>query len=212
MGREERSTETEERIFEAALKVFGQKGKEGARMQEIADEAGINKAMLHYYFRSKDRLYEEVFGFVMRRFLGSFAQALRHADTFEEMLRAFIDTYIDFVAENLSVVRLMVNENLSGGPVMVKHIRAFVETSEYAPPRFFAVRVQEAVRRGEIRPVDPLQLLLTVVAGCAFPFLITPILNLLNPEAAQNRPAFLAARKAHLFDVIYHGLRPAPPA
>ena len=55
------SSETEKRILQAATEVFLQKGMGGARMQEIADKAGINKAMLHYYFRSKDRLYEQVF-------------------------------------------------------------------------------------------------------------------------------------------------------
>ncbi|MFA5669361.1 MAG: helix-turn-helix domain-containing protein [Balneolaceae bacterium] len=53
--------ETEERIFEAAQHVFQLRGYEGARMQEIADEAGINKSMLHYYFRNKSALFQEVF-------------------------------------------------------------------------------------------------------------------------------------------------------
>ena len=63
--------ETENSIFEAALDVFSRKGKDGARMQEIADAAGINKAMLHYYFRSKDLLYESVFGHVARHFFSA---------------------------------------------------------------------------------------------------------------------------------------------
>ena len=54
-------TNTEELIFESAIKIFHSKGLAGARMQEIADEAGINKAMLHYYFRSKLLLFEAVF-------------------------------------------------------------------------------------------------------------------------------------------------------
>jgi len=55
---------TEDKIVEAAKKVFIQKGMDGARMQQIADEAGINKALLHYYFRTKNKLFEKIFSFV----------------------------------------------------------------------------------------------------------------------------------------------------
>ena len=54
-------TQTEKKIIEAATTVFSEKGKDGARMQEIADTAGINKALLHYYFRSKNKLFKIVF-------------------------------------------------------------------------------------------------------------------------------------------------------
>ncbi len=72
-------SDTERQIFDAALQVFARKGKDGARMQAIADRADINKAMLHYYFRSKDKLYEQVFAFTMRRFMASFGASLREA-------------------------------------------------------------------------------------------------------------------------------------
>ncbi|MCB0293033.1 MAG: helix-turn-helix transcriptional regulator, partial [Calditrichaeota bacterium] len=64
------SSETERKIVEAASTVFLEKGKTGARMQAIADRAGINKALLHYYFRSKDRLYQEVFERQVETFVG----------------------------------------------------------------------------------------------------------------------------------------------
>jgi len=115
-------SETEERIFEAALTVFARKGKDGARMQEIADEAAINKAMLHYYFRSKDQLYEAVFDYVFRRFMESFSAALQETATFEEMLRLFISAYIDKVRSNRRAVRLMVNEQLAGGGVLQQRL------------------------------------------------------------------------------------------
>lgn len=61
-------TVTERKILEAAKRVFGRKGLDGARMQEIADEAGLNKALLHYYFRSKDNLFRAVFREVFQSF------------------------------------------------------------------------------------------------------------------------------------------------
>lgn len=200
----------EVQIFEAALKCFARKGKDGARMQEIADEAGINKAMLHYYFRSKDRLYHAVVGYVMRQFLASLEGPLRGADTFRETLRRFIDAYMDFVAGHPDVLKLLISENLSGGEVMGEHVRALVEASDAAPPRLFAARIAEAVARGEIRPVNPLQMLLTTVSGCVLPFLMMPTLRVFAPGAVTRREAFLEARKDHLFEVLYEGLRPHP--
>lgn len=203
-------TETEVQIFEAALQLFSRKGKDGARMQEIADEAGINKAMLHYYFRSKDKLYYEVVAYVMRRFLASFGETLRDASTFADTLRLFIEAYIDFVAAHPHILRLLVMENLSGGSVMGTHIRTLMEVSELAPPRLFASRMAEAVARGEIRPMDPFQTLLTTISGCVLPILVAPTFRAILPDATQDTRALLEARKKHLFDLIYNGLRAHP--
>lgn len=205
-------SETEVQIFEAALKAFAHRGRDGARMQEIADAAGINKAMLHYYFRSKDRLYEEVVGYVMRRFLGAFGEAMREAETFGDTLRVFVEMYIDIIGRNPDVFRLIAHENLAGGQVMGRHIRRVVETVEIAPPRLLARRIAEAVERGEIRPVDPTQMLLTIVSACIMPFLVRPLVNGFNPDAVRDWDAFMEARKQHVFETLYDGLRVRPPA
>ena len=75
MGSKEFSTE--QTILQAAKKVFIQKGMEGARMQEIADEAGINKALLHYYFRSKDKLFEAIFQDAILKFIPDMMEMLQ---------------------------------------------------------------------------------------------------------------------------------------
>lgn len=198
----------EEKIFEAALAVFARKGRDGARMQEIADAAGLNKALLHYYFRSKDQLYGAVFAYVHRRFMQSFEHAMEGAQPFADVLHAFIDGYVDFIADHLDVMRLMVSEQLAGGAVLREQMAGMAAAD--APPRRFVERAAEAVRHGEIRPVDPFQLLLTVVSGCVFFFIAFPMVTLLHPDAATHREAFIAARKTHLFDLIYHGLQPRP--
>ncbi len=203
-------TETEERIFEAALHVFARKGKDGARMQEIADAAGINKAMLHYYFRSKDKLYEAVFAFVFRRFMLSIGEAIRDAATFEQTLHAFIDGYIESIKDNLDVVRLMVNENLSGGHVMGGRLKEAMMSMELAPPRLFVEKLTAAIAGGEVRPVDPKQTLLSVISCCLFFFITLPTVCIMNPEAEQNLEAFIEHRKAHIFDLVYCGLKPRP--
>src|ERR1700761_5241380 len=91
---------TENQIFEAALKVFQKKGLAGARMQEIADEAGINKSMLHYYFRSKEQLFAEVFMRSFKRFVGGNYPILNAQNTWEEKIPLIIDNYATVLANN----------------------------------------------------------------------------------------------------------------
>ena len=201
-------SETEERIFEAALQAFARKGKDGARMQEIADAAGINKALLHYYFRSKDKLYEAVFAFVFRRFMLSIGESIRDAATFEQTLHAFIDGYIDSIRDNLDVVRLMVNENLSGGHMMGEGLKETLLSMELAPPRLFVEKLTAAMAGGEVRPIDPKQTLLSVISCCIFFFITLPTVCILNPEVQDDLDAFIEQRKAHIFDLIYSGLKP----
>lgn len=207
----EQSTETEERIFEAALAVFSSKGKDGARMQAIADAAGINKAMLHYYFRSKDRLYEAVFDHVFLQFMGALREAVQDVSSVQTMLRLFIDRYITFLQQHPAVMRLMVLENLAGAPVVGPRMEAYMRDLEQAPPRLFMAKMQAAAAAGEIRPVDPFQTFMTLIGASVFFFLAQPTLAALNPSLAAHPEAAVEARKQHLFDLVYYGLEPHAP-
>jgi TetR/AcrR family transcriptional regulator len=200
-------SETERDIFDAALQVFAREGRHGARMQTIADAADINKAMLHYYFRDKETLYEEVFAHTMRRFMASFGESLKEAPTFEETLRTFIDGYVDFVQSDEAAMRLMVQENLAGGSLLGEHLRDATESDE-APPQILVKTIATAVQAGEIRSVDPQHTVLSVVSTCLFFFVAQPTVEIMHPTAGDDWDAFVAERKDHLFDLIYHGLAP----
>ncbi len=201
------STEAETRIFDAALAAFAARGREGARMQEIADAAQVNKAMLHYYFRSKDALYAHVFGVVIGQFARSFEKSLTTSGSFADTLHAFIDTYLDFLATHPDVPRLMMSEMLAGAPVARARMAELRERGTFIDTLFLQ-RVDEAVGRGEIRPVAGEHLLLTLLAACIFPFLARPLVEIVVPQAAQDPAAFRAARKAEIFRLIHDGLRP----
>lgn len=205
MGKQEEKAETEARIFRAALDVFAIKGKDGARMQEIADLAGINKAMLHYYYRSKEKLYEAVFEYVFNRFSVREIQAtLEDAKTFRETLRAFVDGFIETHQKDPAVMRLMVNENLAGGSTMGRIISKAAHES--SAPSLFVRKTMEAVERGEIRDVDPHHLLLTTISSCLFFLIWEPTIKIKYPPANADWQGFVAMRKQHIFELLYHGL------
>ena len=201
-------TETEQDILAAALHVFAQKGMDGARMQEIADRAGVNKALLHYYFRNKAGLYDAVFGYVLRKFLKVFASAVEAESDFPAVLRGFIEAYTDFVARNPDSGRLILNDLLAGAPVLRPRLRAAVAADPQTPPAVFAASMRRAQASGTLREVDPIQTLLTAVSSCVFFFAISPIVEEVFPERLEHRAIFLARRKEHVFDVLMNGLLP----
>ena len=105
---------SEEKILNAAQSVFIQKGMDGARMQEIADEAGINKALLHYYFRTKQKLFEAILKKVFSNILPNLMDMVHSDLPIEEKLGIFIENYIDLLMENPYLPNFILKENHLG--------------------------------------------------------------------------------------------------
>ncbi len=205
------TADSEARIFDAALEVFARKGRDGARMQEIADRAGINRALLHYYFRTKDHLYDEVSAHLFRQFQESLDAALDPDLPFPDMLRAFVDHYVDYIRGHQDMLRLVVTENVSGEERLGARL-ADAHATETSPQRRLEDALRAAIDAGEIRRVDPRQTILTIVSACAFFLLMKPTVLALNPEARTDFDAFVEDRKRHVFELVYGGLRPPEEA
>lgn len=198
---------TEQKIFDAALEVFARKGRDGARMQEIADHAEINRALLHYYFRSKSQLYEAVFAHGFGQFMSGISQSLRTEKTFEDTLRTFVHGYIDYIHGHQDMARLMLNECLCGGPILETYLSAAIEKRDEMPGLMMEDRLRAAIEAGEIRPVDPQHTMLTIVSACLFPFVALPTVRIFHPEAVDDFDAFVEARKRQVVDLLLSGLR-----
>ncbi|WP_420438186.1 TetR/AcrR family transcriptional regulator [Candidatus Palauibacter sp.] len=200
--------DTEQRIFDAALTVFARKGRDGARLQEIADHAGINRALLHYYFRTKNQLYEAVFEHGCRQFMTGLSQSLRAEQGFEDSLRTFVYGYIDYIYEHQEMARLMLNECLCGGGVLERHLTAAIAAREEVPGLLLEDRLRSAMEAGEIRDVDLRHTLLTIISACLFPFVALPTVRLFHSRAVEDFDRFVQERKSHIVDLLLEGLRP----
>jgi TetR/AcrR family transcriptional regulator len=117
---------TEEKIFEAATDVFVEKGMDGARMQDIATLAGINKALLHYYFRTKDQLFSKVFEKIAKRMFSKFAPVFDENLTLEEKIRFFFNAHISFMKDNPRLPGFILNE-LNRNPARIKKLLSTIE-------------------------------------------------------------------------------------
>ena len=162
---------TEALILEAAQAVFLEKGLAGARMQEIADRAGINKALLHYYFRSKEKLSELIINRAVGALLPRLMTILETDIDLFEKIRRLVGEYVLFISQNSFLPLFIVNE-VNRNPQFF-----FKMAVQDQKPHFdkFRQQVADAVAQGRIRPISSAQLLMNLMSLVIFPFLGKPV-------------------------------------
>lgn len=194
---------TEQKILEAAKDVFVRKGLEGARMQEIADEAHINKALLHYYFRSKDKLFEAVFRETFFKLLPNVIDLIQSDNSLFEKIRLFVENYINIINENPLLPSFVLHE-LSRNPQRVVDMIK----SSGINPLIFVQQIQDEIEKGTIVPVNPLHFLVNMLAMCIFPFVAKPILQgVIFQDDKQHYDAFIQERKTEVADFIINSIK-----
>jgi AcrR family transcriptional regulator len=176
---------TEEKIFEAAKKVFVSKGMYGARMQDIADEAGINKALLHYYFRSKQKLFEMIFTAAAQKLFPKINFIFESDMPLFEKIEHFTEEYITVMSENPYLPLFVLNE-ISQDP---KTFLNKIWGSQNLPrPKKFLEQIEKEVKRRTIKRIEPLELLMNLISMTIFPFVAKPMFQYnLSLNEAQYR-------------------------
>jgi len=199
---------TEERIFRAAMALFIKKGKHGAKMQEIADQAQINKAMLHYYFRSKEKLFAHVFETVAGKVFGSLHTLFKDEVPFSVSLRLFIDNYISMLNSNPHILMFILREIGEGGETALNTIDDMLKKGAFKLPDAFVKAADNAVQKKEIKAVNGIQLMLSVIGAANYFFFAEPMIRgLLESNKSYNRKEFLEQRKHDIFDLVYNGIK-----
>jgi len=204
----EYSSETEQKIIRAATDIFLQKGKDGARMQEIAREAGINQALLHYYFRSKEKLYRQVFVSEVREFMDAIFHSMVETDDIAEFIRSFIYRYIDQLAQNPQVIRFILWEIERGGSLFAEVFQEIIAQNPRKSPPFFIRKLNDAIQQGKIRKLDPFHLIFSIIGMCIYVFLARPLIQQIFPEINFTSPEFIEKRKEEVFNLVWNGIKP----
>jgi len=165
---------TEEKILDAARKIFVQQGMMGARMQDIADEAGINKALLHYYFKNKEQLFEMIFKQASIRLFPRINQIFNSDDPLFVKIESFCAEYIDVVMENPYLPLFVLNEIHRDTELFIQKIWG---ESNRPNPLKLLMQIEEEVQKGTIRRVNPMHLLMNMISMTMFPFVARPMLQ-----------------------------------
>ncbi len=189
--------DTERKILEAARKVFISKGMHGARMQEIADEAGINKTLLHYYFRSKDKLFQAIFRETFQELMPKAMGIFQEEGTFEDKLRLFVSNYIDTISKNHFLPVFVFNEINQNPEMLTEFVDALKPLQQVV-----AAELQKMVTSGEYRPINPIQFISSVMAMTLFPFLVKPLLANAFAMSEEQFKAFLEDRKVLIPEIM----------
>jgi AcrR family transcriptional regulator len=195
---------TEQRIFEAAKQVFLEQGTARARMEDIADEAGINKAMVHYYFRSKDRLSEAVFREAAGHLMPRIVELITADRPLDQKVEAIIQEYLDFLSENPHLPGFVIYE-INYHPERAQQFIRSMGPPDWGPLRR---QIEQRVEEGTLRPIGVEQFVVNLVALCVFPFVARPMVELLFGLEGEAFEAFIAQRKEELPAFFLNALRP----
>jgi AcrR family transcriptional regulator len=195
--------DTEGKILGAAKKVFEQKGMDGARMQEIANEAGINKAMLHYYYRNKQKLFEAVFKSAFSILAPQLNKILNDDTSIEEKIKSFTDNYIYFFKKHPYLPNFVIQES-NRNPVFFEKIQ---QINGFPSLEKFKKQVASEVEQGLLRPIDGEQLFVSIISLNIFPFVASPLIKGILKLDDESFEQLMENRKTAVSDLIIHSIK-----
>ena len=173
MATKNKSKDTEGQILDAAKGIFQKKGMDGARMQEIADEAGINKAMLHYYYRSKQLLFEAVFSNAFSLLAPQLDKILNDNSSIEDKIKNFTHSYISFISKHPYLPTFIIHE-MNRNPRFFEKIQ---ENNAFPSLDKFNNQIATEVEKGFLKPIDGKQLFINIISLNIFPFMASTLLK-----------------------------------
>ena len=194
---------TEAEILIAAKAVFQEKGMDGARMQEIADKAKINKALLHYYYRSKQLLFEAVFKSAFSLLAPQLNKILNDESDLFTKIREFTNNYVAFVIEHPYLPNFVIQE-LNKNPEFLLALQA---SENFPSTEKFKIQVDLAVQQKIIKPIEAEQLFINIMSLNAFPFIGQPLLTALISTNKENYNIMMDKRKTEVAEFIINAIK-----
>lgn len=198
---------TEQVILETAENLFLEKGFAMTSTTEIAKIIGCNQALVHYYFRTKDRLFEAVFEKNASMFIAAFLNGLDENISFEEKVRRKIETQYDILRANPQMPFLFYNE-LNTNPARLNLLK---EKIGDLPKLFFAkleIELKVEIEKGSIRPMTGMDLMLTILSLNLVLFLASPVLRVITGMSVTDFQILVENRKRENVTIILKSLRP----
>ncbi len=194
---------TELKILEAAKEEFILKGFDGARMQHIAEKAGINKALLHYYFRSKENLFKGIFNNALAEFVPKIMMTFQSEISFNEKIQLFINGYIDLFIKNPHLPIFVINE-MHRNPQMLPEILK----AQGVKPEIIIQTISKELKKRKIKHYNPIHLMVNVLSMCIFPFAAAPIIKgIFFTGNDKDFRQFIEERKKYIFEFVENALK-----
>jgi len=200
----ENDKQTEAKIFEAATEVFIEKGMDGTRMQHIADRAGINKSLLHYYYRTKDRLFEAVFEKIADQLFKRFAPVLDEKLSLEDKIRFFYREHIEFLKKNPRLPAFVLNE-INRNPERVRKLIRNIDIEKMSST--LENQHKDELRRYNIDRGKIPQLMTSIASLSVFPFAARGIFEAIFEKMDISFNDYLEERKEYVAEFVIRAIR-----
>lgn len=201
----ERDHSTEAKIKEAATRVFITKGFNGCTSREIAKEAGMNVALLNYYFKSKGQLFDLVVSSVMKDFTLSMIAIFKGNMSLVNKTRIFIDKEYEFLSKYPEIPNFVINE-------LGKKDKSFFDCldilDELKDARIFE-QIEEAQKSGEMRKIDLVSIMLLLMSNCHFPFIAKPMVQTIHSLNESEYKEQLVIHKQYVTEMVISYLFPS---
>lgn len=195
--------ETEKQILEAAKQVFQEQGFSGARMQEIADQADINKSMLHYYFRSKDKLFQKVFQNSILQFFPKIFEVLNSDLALVPKIERLAETYYDMFRKHPHLPRFIIHE-------MNQHpdrFKGFINNAGIEIPAKFVSQIHAEMEAGRMKKIEPQEFIINTISLCVFPIIARPMIETIFDMDEKAYQEFMKKRKRELPKFIFNAVK-----
>jgi TetR/AcrR family transcriptional regulator len=200
----EETEDPEVKIRAAARRVFFEQGYEGAKIRQIAEAAGVNLAMVNYYFRSKEELFKSIYLESFQELIGRIGILLNEETPLEVKIWKIVDQYTDFILANPLVPVFVLSELRNNGANFFKelNVKGVIENS------VFHKQLLQETQKGHIRAVEPLQVVFTLMSNIIFPVMAKPILSYVGTLDENGFQQFVLARKQLIPEMIMAYLKP----
>ncbi|MCK9255438.1 MAG: TetR/AcrR family transcriptional regulator [Bacteroidales bacterium] len=195
----------ENHIIEIAADVFEEKGFAGARMQQIADQAKINKSLLHYYFRSKEKLFEKSFIIIANRIFAKLGQAFNFSGSISEKITNFLENSQYILWKNRNFLILFINE-LNQNEELLKKLMDEINMSQEL--NIFLSQLKEEQEKGILRnDVEPIVLLVNIISLSVFPYVGKPIISQIVEQLNYDYEDYLEIHKKQIAQFIINSIK-----
>lgn len=197
---------TEEAILNAAMKVFTRRGFEATRTEEIAREAGINRALLHYYYRDKETIFNLIFETRFHEFFSGIFIIFQSEKDLETKIRELVNHEITTFSRHPHLAQFVIGE-LAQRPERLLEYGRKMQLDPQAVLHMFEKQVQEAVATGRIRDIQGRQLLINIMSLCIYPFVARPIIRTMMQLDDTTFEQMMEQRKKEVYEFIINAIK-----
>jgi AcrR family transcriptional regulator len=198
--------ETEKLIKEKARSLFFQRGFLDATTQEIADEAGVNRALIHYYFRSRDQMLETLLEETLQEKKSSVRKVLMSELPFRQKIASYIDAVVDYGLKYPFLDNFIISE-MARRPEKVK---LFCTKDKLSSSDLIRDGLNKEIKKGGIAPISAEHFMVNLISLCNYPLLAKSVIQTIHGMTDSVYRRFLVERKQIIYRTIFNEDMPDP--